>query len=79
MRFVYQLIIIRNIIPIYNFEDRKSFQEDLAEVAQFGQMQVLTINILLLVFCINDKFSVHFPASIIYQFFNCYGYFALIY
>ena len=76
MRLLHQLMIIRNIIPIFNFENRNSFK-DLASVAQYTSWQVLGINILLVNFCITEKFTVHFPVSIIYQFLNCYGYFAL--
>lgn len=66
MRILHILIIIRNIMPWMNFEDRKTF-DDMAVVVQFSSYQNLGIQLLLGILCFTEKFKFHIPISIVAQ------------
>lgn len=70
LRVCFPIIILRNIVPIFNFENRKSF-EDLATVVQMNFIMDISVMACLITFCINERWFFHLPFSIVCQFSVC--------
>ena len=71
-RFLNQLAIVRNIIPLFNLSDRESFK-DLSYVIQFSSFQNRGLNLMQLCSCYTEKYYVHLPLSLVYQFMVALG------
>lgn len=72
MRFLNLVMILRNILPWLNFEDRKQF-DDMANVVHWSHWQSLAMNAMIICVCVTEKYTVHIPASFVYQVFMSYG------
>ena len=63
IRILNMIMILRNIVPLFNFEDRNSF-EDMATVVQFSHFQNVALQALIICVCVTEKYTVHVPFSI---------------
>lgn len=77
IRLCHHLIMVRNIIPWLNIEDRKTFDNYLNRLV-YNQMQAFGTMALMVVWAIEENISVHLPISIIYQTAICFGQFFLL-
>lgn len=72
LRILNFFIVLRNIMPWFNFEDRKNF-DDMAYVVQWSTQQNLCLQALIVCVAVTEKYYVHIPVSIVFQMLMSYG------
>ena len=72
VRIINLLIIVRNIIPLFNLGDRKSF-DDPVQVINFSLIQNISFQVMIVSVCVTEKYYIHIPLSIIFQLFISFG------
>ena len=78
IRVVHLIQIVRNLVPLFNFENRVII-DDLAELVRFGTTQSISLNVMLILMCLTEKYYVHLPLSIGFQSFLGFALVALFY
>lgn len=78
VRFVVNILIIRNIVPWFNFEDRKKW-DDIGNIIQYNQPQTIAVLALIIVMSLQESAAFYIPVSALYQFFMCWGQFVIYY
>lgn len=72
VRICIHLIIIRNIIPWFNMEDRVKF-DDMGNLILFNQLQVMGLVAVMVPMCLFESPLFHVPISVVYQISFSYG------
>ena len=73
------IMIVRNIIPVFNFEEREQLK-DLAEALKFSHFKQVGLIVGFFVpICLVNRARLHIPVSIVYQGALCYGILVMFY